>query len=247
MTKPVCTVIGVGPGNGAAFARKFTDNGYRVALLARNEEYLAELAGELVGAVAYLCDVTDTDALTGALARIRDELGPVSVLIYNAGAGQFGHVEDTSEDAFEQAWRINALGCFVAARAVIDDMRELDGPSIIVIGATASLRGGANFTTFASAKRAAAATKEALHAAGCRSNFTSHLNIFDVLNGRVVTRRRALVRRGHDSHQGLHDPKVLLGVKNIQRPRSSARHACPIEPPSLQACLIRWIPGDNHG
>ena len=154
MTKPVCAVIGVGPGNGAAFASKFTDNGYRVALLARNEEYLAELAGELVGAVAYLCDVTDTDALTGALARIRDELGPVSVLIYNAGAGQFGHVEDTSEEAFEQAWRINALGCFVAARAVIDDMRELDGPSIIVIGATASLRGGANFTTFASAKAA---------------------------------------------------------------------------------------------
>ncbi len=154
MTKPVCTVIGVGPGNGAAFARKFADNGYRVALLARNEEYLAELAGELVGAVAYPCDVTDTDALTGALARIRDELGPVSVLIYNAGAGQFGHVEDTSEEAFEQAWRINALGCFVAARAVIDDMRELDGPSIIVIGATASLRGGANFTTFASAKAA---------------------------------------------------------------------------------------------
>ena len=154
MTKPVCAVIGVGPGNGAAFAGKFADNGYRVALLARNEEYLAELAGELVGAVAYPCDVTDTDALTGALVRIRDELGPVSVLIYNAGAGQFGHVEDTSEEAFEQAWRINALGCFVAARAVIDDMRELDGPSIIVIGATASLRGGANFTTFASAKAA---------------------------------------------------------------------------------------------
>ena len=154
MTKPVCAVIGVGPGNGAAFASKFADNGYRVALLARNEEYLAELAGELVGAVAYLCDVTDTDALTGALARIRDELGPVSVLNYNAGAGQFCHGEDTSVEAFEQPWRIYALGCFVAARAVIDDMRELDGPSIIVIGATASLRGGANFTTFASAKAA---------------------------------------------------------------------------------------------
>ena len=45
MTQPVCAIIGVGPGNGEAFAKKFTEEGYRVALLSRNEAYLKGFGG----------------------------------------------------------------------------------------------------------------------------------------------------------------------------------------------------------
>ena len=57
--KPVCVVVGVGPGNGAALARRFAAEGYQVALLARRTEFTLELASKLDGAQAYACDVTD--------------------------------------------------------------------------------------------------------------------------------------------------------------------------------------------
>ena len=59
MTKPVCAVVGVGPGNGAAFARRFADGGYAVALLARGADTAGRLAGELPDAKSYKCDVGD--------------------------------------------------------------------------------------------------------------------------------------------------------------------------------------------
>jgi len=57
--KRVCAVVGVGPGNGAAFAHRFASEGYAVALLARSTELTAKLASTLPDARAYSCDVTD--------------------------------------------------------------------------------------------------------------------------------------------------------------------------------------------
>ena len=56
---PVCAVVGVGPGNGEAFARRFAADGYAVALMARRAELTAKLAAELSHAKAYACDVAD--------------------------------------------------------------------------------------------------------------------------------------------------------------------------------------------
>lgn len=57
-TSPVCAIVGVGPGNGAAFGRRFAAAGYRVALLSRSLGVSQELARALPGARAYACDVT---------------------------------------------------------------------------------------------------------------------------------------------------------------------------------------------
>ena len=154
MTKPVCVVVGVGPGNGAAFARKFSDEGYQVALLARNEQYLNELAQEIDHAKAYTCDVTDVEQITTAFASIKADMGPVDVLIYNAGSGTFVTVDDTTVEDFERSWRINTLGLLVATQQVLPDMRSAGGGTIIVTGATASLRGNIQTAPFASAKAA---------------------------------------------------------------------------------------------
>ena len=63
-------------------------------------------------------------------------------------------MDDTTPEAFESSWRVNALGCLACVKQVIPDMRKVKAGNIIVIGATASLRGGANFAAFASAKAA---------------------------------------------------------------------------------------------
>jgi len=154
MSKSVCVVVGVGPGNGAAFARKFASEGYDIALLARNPDYLKELEGQIAGSTAFAYDVTAVEKSGETFERIKAEMGPIEVLVYNAGSGQFGSVDDTTPETFESSWRVNALGCLACAKQVIPDMRKTNTGSIVVIGATASLRGGANFAAFASAKAA---------------------------------------------------------------------------------------------
>jgi len=88
------------------------------------------------------------------VSRLRKALGPIDVLIYNAGAGAFEDVDQATPESLESAWRTNALGLFAAARAVLPDMRARGSGNIVVIGATAALRGGARFLPFASAKAA---------------------------------------------------------------------------------------------
>ena len=81
-------------------------------------------------------------------------MGSISVLIYNAGAGAFANIDETTIESFQRAWEVNARGLLVVAKQVIPQMRRLQSGQIVIIGATASLKGGANFTPFASAKAA---------------------------------------------------------------------------------------------
>ncbi len=152
--RPVCAIAGAGPGNGEAFARRFAAEGNSVALLARNKERLETLAAELPEARAFACDVTSEASIEAACAAIEAELGPVEVLIYNAGKGVWGDVEQVAPADFEEAWRVNAFGLFSTSRRVIPAMKAARRGAIIVIGATASLRGMAGAAAFASAKAA---------------------------------------------------------------------------------------------
>lgn len=146
--------MGAGPGNGLAIGRKFHTEGYTVTLLARHAEKLQRLREELMGAHCYTCDAAQPNQIREVFEQIRRDLGHVDTLIYNAGAGAFGNVDDISAEQFEAAWRVNALGCFQCVKQVLGDMRNTGKGNIIVIGATASLRGGAGFTAFSSAKGA---------------------------------------------------------------------------------------------
>jgi NAD(P)-dependent dehydrogenase (short-subunit alcohol dehydrogenase family) len=154
MKVPVCVIVGAGPGNGAAFARQFSRAGYRVALLARGQEGLETLTAEIAGTRAYGYDAANPHDAERIFARIREDLGPPQTLIYNASTREFGDIDSTTPEAFERAWRVNTFGCLLAAQHVIPDMRAAGIGSIVVIGATASLKGAAGFVAFASAKAA---------------------------------------------------------------------------------------------
>jgi NAD(P)-dependent dehydrogenase (short-subunit alcohol dehydrogenase family) len=160
--KPVCVVVGVGPGNGAALARRFAAAGYAVALLARRTELTRKLAGELPGAKAYACDVGDAASVERAFAAIRGDLGDADVLVYNAGSGVWGNVEEVSAADFESSWRINTLGALLASKQVIPAMKRAKGGSIVFIGATASRRGNVKTAAFAPAKAAQRSLAESM-------------------------------------------------------------------------------------
>jgi NAD(P)-dependent dehydrogenase (short-subunit alcohol dehydrogenase family) len=162
VTKPVCVVVGIGPKNGASFARRFAREGYAVALLARTTDYASELAAELGSAKAYACDVTDAGAVEAAFAAVRSELGEVDAVIYNAGSGVWGNIEQLSAHDFEQSWRVNTLGAFHVSKQVIAPMKERGTGAIIFVGATASLRGKPFTTAFAPAKAAQRSLAQAM-------------------------------------------------------------------------------------
>ena len=68
--RPVCAVVGVGPGNGEALARRFAADGYAIALMARRTELTARLAGELPLAKSYACDVTEAASVEAASKKL---------------------------------------------------------------------------------------------------------------------------------------------------------------------------------
>jgi len=154
MTDRVCAVVGVGPGIGAAYARRFAGEGYAVALLARSTGFTAQLAASLPSARAYACDVTDAAAVSRAFTDLRADLGDPEVLLYNAGSGVFASFEDTAAEQFEAAWRINALGAFLSSKEVVPAMKRAGRGAIVMTGATASRKGGARAAPFSSAKGA---------------------------------------------------------------------------------------------
>lgn len=162
MSKPVCAVLGVGPGNGAAFARRFTKGGYAVALMARRGDVIDSLAAGLPDARAYRCDAADVGDIERCFAEIRDGMGEVETLIYNAGSGIWGSVEEVSAEDFETCWRINAHGAFVASQQVIPAMSAAGKGNIVMIGATASRRGGPKSAAFAAGKAAQRSLAESM-------------------------------------------------------------------------------------
>ena len=150
--KQVCVVVGVGPGNGAALARRFAAEGWAVALLARGGATSDALAARLPDARAFACDVTDPDAIERVFDAIAREMGPVRALLYNADVATWGNVEQVDPAALEQSFCVGTLGLLRCAQKVIPGMKALGGGSIIVIGATASRRGVARTAGFAPAK-----------------------------------------------------------------------------------------------
>ncbi|MEM1112101.1 MAG: SDR family NAD(P)-dependent oxidoreductase [Pseudomonadota bacterium] len=151
---PLCLIFGAGPGNGQALCDRFRQAGFRVALLARDMERLKAMAGGDTAIHPVSCDVSESAAIEAACNDILAKHGAPKVVIDNAGSGMFGTPLDTALADFESAWRINALGLLQTAQSLAPAMIENGGGALLITGATASLRGGAGFAAFASAKAA---------------------------------------------------------------------------------------------
>ncbi|WP_236744594.1 SDR family NAD(P)-dependent oxidoreductase [Marinobacter similis] len=123
-------------------------------MLARSKDFIERLAGQLPSAHAFAHDASDLDTAGAVFARIEQQLGAVSVLLYNAGGGVFKSAEDASVDDFEANWRINVGGLVAAFQAALPQLRQHDTASIVITSASAALRGRANTAPFASAKAA---------------------------------------------------------------------------------------------
>lgn len=160
LKKPVIAVVGAGPGIGEAVARRFAAEGFAVALLARTEEKLKTMAKGITTdygqstARYYITDLRIEKSVISSFERIKAELGPVNVLVYNAGARRVNgrSILDTSTEEFEGFTKINLFGAFWSTKAALPDMLAAGRGTIIYTGATGSLRGSPGLSSFSPGK-----------------------------------------------------------------------------------------------
>src|SRR5712692_5076577 len=154
MPNPVVVVTGVGPGTGAAIARRFSRGGYAVAMLARTRERLATLERELPNAQGYPCEVTDGAQIDTTLEAIRGERGTPKVLIHNAVGGAFGNFMEIDPEVLNRNFQVNTMALLHLARRLAPAMVAEGEGAIVASGNTSALRGKANFAGFAPTKAA---------------------------------------------------------------------------------------------
>ncbi|KAJ3114292.1 hypothetical protein HDU96_002300 [Phlyctochytrium bullatum] len=164
----IALVLGVGPGTGAAISRAFARKGLTVAMLARNQAKLDTLAEQISKeggkARGFSCDVSSSSSIVKAVQAISDEFPEqqVRVGVFNAGGFAIKPFLDvTAEDiARNQSF---VTGAFVFAQEVIRLIQKHgEGGTLIFTGATAGLRAGARFSTFATEKFAIRALSQSL-------------------------------------------------------------------------------------
>jgi NAD(P)-dependent dehydrogenase (short-subunit alcohol dehydrogenase family) len=129
----VAVVTGGNRGLGEAFARALGEAGARVALAARDADRSATVADEL-GALAVATDVTDHAGVEAMLATVTAELGPVDVLVNNAGVCYHRPALEVPEDEWRSVWDVNVDGVWHCSRAVGAQMIERGAGSIVNIG-----------------------------------------------------------------------------------------------------------------
>lgn len=162
MNAPICLISGVGPGTGSALAKRFTEGGYRVALLARNEARLVALERKLVTAKGYPCDVSDPAQIDRVASQIERDLGSPSVVIHNAVGGAFGTFREIDPSILNRNFQVNTMGLLYLARRFSPAMIDSKTGAIVVTGNTSALRGKPSFAGFAPTKAAQRILAEAI-------------------------------------------------------------------------------------
>jgi short-subunit dehydrogenase len=158
----VCVITGVGPGTGSALARRFAKGGYRVALIARNEDRLRDLEAELQGSKGYRCDVADPKQVEGVLDEIERDLGQPSILIHNAVGGAFGSFLEIDPEVLNRNFQVNTMALLYLARRLAPAMVQAGRGTILVTGNTSAQRGMPRFAGFAPTKAAQRILAEAM-------------------------------------------------------------------------------------
>lgn len=153
-------VTGAGRGIGAAIAQRLAVDGARVTLLGRSRASLDTVArtlGHRLGDIV-VCDVTDSAAVTSAIAAIP----PVDVLVNNAGQAESAPLTRTSDELWARMLAVNLTGPFHVSRAVLPGMIHTGWGRIVTVTSTASLRGYPYVSAYVAAKHGALGLTRAL-------------------------------------------------------------------------------------
>ncbi len=144
-------IVGVGEGLSASLARLFAGEGMTVALAARNADKLAALADQ-TGAKAYACDAMEPGDVDALFASVTADMGEPDIVVYNASNRARGPITDLDPEAVRTAIMISCYAGFLVAQAAAKQMTARGSGSILLTGASASVKGYPNSSSFAMGK-----------------------------------------------------------------------------------------------
>lgn len=166
MNKKIIVVVGAGQGLGNHVAERFAKEDFRVVLLARRSDALAEYQKEFeakgfeVSTVA--CDVTEAESVKTAFAKIHDEVGTPDVLVYNVGITTPDN-QPLDEEEVLRHFKADVLGAFSCIKAVVtDEFAEKQG-TILLTGGVAAVSPFPSYTCLAIDKAALRGLTLAMH------------------------------------------------------------------------------------
>jgi 3-oxoacyl-[acyl-carrier protein] reductase len=170
----VVLVTGAGRGIGRALAHAFAGAGAKVGLLGKTKKNLVEVQKELKDSgaptVVLAADVTDEGAVSRAVAALEQELGPVDVLVNNAGIFAAAPIEKMDAVVFDRILSVNLRGPFLMSRAVLPGMKARRRGHIVNISSTAGRRGFAGGGAYCASKFGLAGLTEAMRYEARASN-----------------------------------------------------------------------------
>ncbi|OCB13873.1 oxidoreductase [Mycolicibacterium porcinum] len=188
----VAVITGAGAGIGAGLARYASRLGMTVVLTDVNAGAIADLRDEILAAggsaTDVVCDVRDPDAVQALADQVYREVGPVRLLVNNAGIEQFGYLWDTPVANWQRVVDINISGVFHGIRAFLPKMMSTDAPAWVwnlsSIGGVAVVPLQAPYIM---SKHAVLALTECLHLEVRAAGHDHHLHVQAVLPGAVVS------------------------------------------------------------
>lgn len=162
----IALITGAGRGIGRATAIALAKEGVHLGLIGLNMANLEKVAAELaqydVKVSAAIADVTDLESVTHAVEHIKTDLGPIDILINNAGIAKFGGFLELTPEEWEKIIQVNVMGVYNVTRAVLPGMIESKSGDIINISSSAGQKGAPVTSAYSASKFAVLGLTESL-------------------------------------------------------------------------------------
>ena len=234
--RPVAVVIGAGDATGGAIAKRFARGGYTVCAIRRSADQLQPLIAEIRAAGGeahgFGTDARKEDEVDALFDDIEARIGPIEVFVFNIGANVPSSVLEETARKYHKIWEMACFAGFLTARKAARCMAPHGKGTMLFTGATASLRGAANFSAFAGAKAALRALAQSLaRELGPRGIHVAHV----VIDGAIDT---AFIRENFPERYALKEQEGILNPDHIadsywmlhMQPRDAWTHELDLRP-----------------
>lgn len=234
--RPVTLVVGAGDATGGAIARRFARGGYTVCATRRQSGKLQPLLEQIRAdggeAHGFGCDARNEEAVGALYDEIESRIGAIEVMVFNVGANVRASILEETAQRYFDIWETTCFAGFLNGRKAARCMAPRGRGTILFTGATASLRGSAQFAAFAGAKAALRALAQSLaRELGPRGIHVGHV----VIDGAIdteFTRTRFPERHALKDQDGILDPAHI--AENYwmlhQQPRDAWTHELDLRP-----------------